>query len=96
MLIPEMVGALLGRYYFEKRFGILAIEATTTEILQGLRTRNIALSLREQIEVVLEASDLAKFAKWIPSPNEILELNLKSKKIIEDAKPQPVEAENRA
>ncbi len=78
------------RIYFEKRFGILAVELTTFEIMRVLAQKDIDRALLEKIDEVLQASDLAKFAKWKPEPKEILEINQKSKEIIEQAKPKEV------
>ncbi len=75
------------RGYFERRFRILAIEYTTDEIIRALRQKEIPVELRERIQEVLQAADLAKFAKWSPEPTEIIQLNQKSKQIIELSKP---------
>ena len=76
------------RNYFERRFDILAIESTTFEIIRDLKNKELDLKLREQIQEVLEAADLAKFAKWTPKPTEIISLNKKSVRIVELAKPK--------
>ena len=78
------------RAYLEKRFQILAAEATTTEILRSLKQKEIDPALREQAAEVLEACDLAKFAKWKPDPPQIIQINQKSKQFVELARPQEV------
>ena len=75
------------RIYFERRFGIPAIEATTFEILKQLRQNEVDRGLIEKISEVLEAADLAKFAKWKPEPPEIITINQKAKQIVEMARP---------
>lgn len=75
------------RIYFEKRFNILAVEYTTDEIMKALKDKGIERELREKIQEVLEAADLAKFAKWKPEPAEIILINQKSKTIVEISKP---------
>lgn len=75
------------RVYFERRFQILAIESTTYEILRSMREKDIPRQLLEKIEEVLEAADLAKFAKWKPEPAQIIQINQKSKQIVEEAHP---------
>lgn len=75
------------RIYFERRYGILAVEYTTDEILKALKDKEIARELRVKIQEVLEAADLAKFAKWKPEPAEIVKINQKSKQIVDEAKP---------
>lgn len=74
------------RIYFEKRYGILAIEATTYEIMGALKNAEVPLVLREKIENVLASADLAKFAKWIPEPKEIIQINQQSKRIVEESR----------
>lgn len=78
------------RTYFERRFKILANEATTYEIERALKEKEVEIPLRELIAEVLEAADLAKFAKWKPEPMEILQINQKAKQIVEMAKPKEV------
>lgn len=79
------------RIYFESRFQVLAVESTTDEILALLRTKEIDAPLREKIAEVLQAADLAKFAKWVPQPVEIVQMNKKSKEIIEEATPKEIQ-----
>lgn len=79
------------RAYFETRFAVMAIESTTYEIGRALREKDVDSTLREKIMQVLEAADLAKFAKWIPDPVTIKEMFQKSKQIIEEAKPKAAE-----
>lgn len=76
------------RSYLEKRFEILANELTTYEIYRTLKNKAIDPALREKINDVLEAADLAKFAKWNPEPAKIIEMYQKSKQIVEEARPK--------
>ena len=78
------------RVYFETRFHILAVESTTYEIMRGLAGKDIDPELRAKISEVLEAADLAKFAKWVPEPAQVVQINVKSKQIIEQARPKEV------
>lgn len=75
--------------YFERRYNILAQELTTIEILRALRLLRLDSALYQKIQYVLEAADLAKFAKWVPTASEILLLNKKSEEIIQESKPAP-------
>lgn len=72
-------------HYFEKRFRIEALESTTYEIIQKLQKKEISPELIRKIDEVLNAADLAKFAKWKPTPQEVLAINKKSKNIIEES-----------
>ncbi len=78
------------RIYFEKRFQILAVESTTFEIMLFLAQKELDPNLLKKIEEVLQATDLAKFAKWKPEPKEILEINQKALQLVELAKPKEV------
>ena len=75
------------RFYFERRYKILAVESTTLEILRALRPQHLETPLYQKIQYVLEASDLAKFAKWIPSAPETLQINKKTEEIIKESVP---------
>ena len=60
------------RTYLEERFEFPAMESTTPEILKSLK--NIDLQnekLFAGMEEILETADLAKFAKFLPLPDEI-------------------------
>ena len=75
------------RVYFERRYKIFAVESTTLEILRALRPQHLDTKLYQKIQYVLEAADLAKFAKWIPIAPEILQINKKSEEIIKESIP---------
>ncbi|MFA5168357.1 MAG: hypothetical protein WC530_07495 [Candidatus Omnitrophota bacterium] len=84
------------RIYFEKRYEILAVELTTVEILRALRPLHLETGLYQKIQYVLEASDLAKFAKWIPPATEILQINKKAGEIVKESVPVPAEPQTEA
>lgn len=54
------------RRYIEGRFGVVALEMTTTEVLTDLSRNGYDTHGREQLSTVLTESDLVKFAKLIP------------------------------
>ena len=59
------------RSYIEFRFDIGAMEQTTTEIMDSFREQqNESDELLESLHQSLELSDLVKFAKWKPLPDE--------------------------
>ena len=78
------------RRYFEKRFEIAAIESTTSEILYNLKRQEIPQTLYQKIGEALEASDWVKFAKWKPTPVEIVKTNQTAKALVEEARPKAV------
>ena len=73
--------------FFERRFEILALEPTTSEILRELRHKEITVGLLAKIQTLLESADLVKFAKWVPPHTEILQMNQKAKAIVEESRP---------
>jgi hypothetical protein len=54
------------RRYFENRYGLMALEETTDEILVGLRELHLRPAVSDEIEEVLRRADLVKFAKHKP------------------------------
>jgi hypothetical protein len=77
------------RVYFEKHYGILAVESTTMEILRALKPQHLGTELFQKIQYVLESSDLAKFAKWVPPAAETLQINKKSEEIVKESAQAP-------
>ena len=58
------------RRYVEGRYFIIAMEMTTTEVLQNLSGASVTEEEMNLFRVFLEQCDLVKFAKYIPSPDE--------------------------
>ena len=59
------------RTYIEKRYGVTALEQTTDEIMRHTRTlESIDEVLRNKLKQILMLSDMVKFAKELPLPNE--------------------------
>ena len=65
------------REYIEKRFHLNALESTSEEIMQNLRTTLPSAELKDKLRQLLLLSDLAKFAKERPIASEN-ELSLKN------------------
>ncbi|MFZ5801660.1 MAG: hypothetical protein ACOY3K_00915 [Candidatus Omnitrophota bacterium] len=76
------------RHYFGRRYGIQAIESTTDEVMRDLRPKDLPLELAQKIREVLEAADLAKFAKWKPEGSRVQTINRESKEIVEACAPK--------
>lgn len=57
--------------YLERRFRIAAVDMTTYEIKQNMRKARFDSWLYERSRDFLESADLVKFAKYIPSSEEI-------------------------
>lgn len=58
------------REYLESRYNILAIESTTSEIIDQLTSYVSDQTLINKVSEFLELSDLVKFAKLTPLPDE--------------------------
>lgn len=58
------------RHFFERRWGIIALELTTDEILTQMKHIPDALKVWKEMESFFLTADLVKFAKYEPSPVE--------------------------
>ncbi len=83
------------RMYLEKRFGIIALEMTSSEILNALVLHLKEEDITESLRYILEVADLVKFAKFEPQPKqneECIELALN---IVKRTIPQAVSNEGK-
>jgi hypothetical protein len=58
------------RTYIERRFGILALEMISREIVDAISKLNIPNDIIEKMKYTLDTADLVKFAKYEPLPDE--------------------------
>ena len=58
------------RHYIERRYGIMALEQTTDEILMDLKKSGSKANNLEKLASILKLADLVKFAKLIPDEVE--------------------------
>ncbi|GAA5520473.1 hypothetical protein LQ318_01980 [Aliifodinibius salicampi] len=58
------------RRYFEELHQIRALELTSTEILQKLRSRSIDYTLIDDTRAVLQEADMVKFANFTPTEEQ--------------------------
>ncbi len=62
------------RAYLDRRFGIGAMEMTSSEILEAVETSRAAGEIDDKrygdLEELLQTADLVKFAKWVPDEAE--------------------------
>jgi hypothetical protein len=58
------------RHFFERRWGIIALELTTEEILVQMKHIPDALQVWKEMESFFITADLVKFAKYEPTPDE--------------------------
>lgn len=70
------------RGYFEKQFGLPALERTTSESLQLLKKYPQALNVLDITKQFLNNADLVKFAKYVPLEKVNIEMMNQAKSIV--------------
>ncbi len=80
------------RRYFEERFHILALESSTSEIMEQLNRVVLPDGIYDSVKNFLENADLVKFAKFQPLPSINEEMMNQAVNIVENT--IPVQAEN--
>ncbi|MGB0428609.1 MAG: hypothetical protein ACPGEC_06750, partial [Flavobacteriales bacterium] len=58
------------RRYIERRYHFLALESTTSEIAQSLKTQKLTETQKTKLMTFLEEADLVKFAKAFPEAHQ--------------------------
>ena len=79
------------RRYFEERFKILALESSTTEIMQQLTRVVLQDNIYQTVKEFLDNADLVKFAKYQPLPNVNEEMMKQAVDIVENTVPLSLE-----
>jgi len=79
------------RRYLGLRFGIYALEFTTTEIMAALKNQFLEHATFQAVQNFLEECDLVKFAQFIPESKAQREMTARAQKIIELTRPAPAE-----
>lgn len=75
------------RRYFEERFNILALESSTTEIMEQLTRVIVPENIYKIINGFLNNADLVKFAKFKPIPEVNEEMMRQAVDIVENTVP---------
>lgn len=78
------------RRYFEGRYGVMALEMTTDEVLDQLAAAKLSKEMMAEIRTMLAEADLVKFAKVIPSVSDNERVIPKAMDIVERTKPAPM------
>ncbi len=78
------------REYIEFRFEVPALESTTPEIVHDLTRTAVRNELQTEIRQMLELSDLVKFAKVKPLPDEHDQSLKQAYNFVNGTKPRPV------
>jgi hypothetical protein len=74
------------RRYLEARFGIEAMDRTSSELIALFRARDVASG---DLTVLLEEADLVKFAKLTPSRDDALAAIERARTFVVDTTPRP-------
>lgn len=75
------------RIYLDRRFGINAMEMSTTQILQSLRANPDTRGNQPRIKQILELADFVKFANIRPLPDDNIKTFNNVVQFVEDTKP---------
>lgn len=75
------------RRYFESRYGIMALEMTTGEVMMQLEQFRMHQQTVTSIEALLTGADLVKFAKYQPVAAENEQIIAQARLIVEQTKP---------
>ena len=78
------------RVYLQRRFGINAMEMTTTQIRHALHHNEETRLSEKQLSKVLEMADFVKFAKVRPLPDDNIAAMRSAVQFVEETKPAPV------
>lgn len=82
------------REYLERRFGINAMEMTSTQIRRSLNQPGKEIMSKELVEQVLEIADFVKFAKAKPLGDDNIRAFESARQFVEDTKPAEATDEN--
>jgi hypothetical protein len=78
------------RRYVERRYAVMALEETTDEILDGLRSKQLSKDVMAETEKILRRADLVKFAKYEPGIPEHEEMIVVVHDVVDKTKPVPM------
>lgn len=78
------------RSYLDARFGINAMEMTSTQIRRSLRENNDTKTSEQYMSRILEIADFVKFAKIRPLPEDNISSYNDALQFVEDTKPVEV------
>lgn len=82
------------RVYLQGRYGINAMEMTSTQIRHSLQANEETRLSKRNMDAVLEMADFVKFAKMRPLPEDNTRAFNSAIQFIKDTKPAPVPEEN--
>lgn len=82
------------RNYLQRRFGINAMEMTSSQILARLENQEDTRLSKRYMNEVLKIADFVKFAKVRPMPDDNVQAYNSAIQFVEDTKPSETPAEN--
>ncbi len=77
------------RIYLQERFGINAMEMTSTQIRHSIQSNEETRLSKRNMDAVLEMADFVKFAKMRPLPDDNTRAFSSAIQFVEDTKPVP-------
>jgi len=77
------------RIYLERRFSVTSLSETTAELLEGLSSGAFPPAELDVIRGLLEESDLVKFARYQPTPDEVRQHDGALDEFLERTRPVP-------
>ncbi|MDO8603194.1 MAG: hypothetical protein Q7O04_05050 [Candidatus Omnitrophota bacterium] len=76
------------RAYIESRYEIFALDRTTRELFQEMRSKRTERLHADKINSLLEDCDMVKFAKYVPDQKEIERIHKKAEEIVNITTPK--------
>lgn len=83
--------SLICREYLEHRYGMTALEKTTSELMLEFRSMNLGMSVVNILREMFENGDLVKFAKYVPKTEDAQKDLSRARQFIGMTTPQPKE-----
>lgn len=83
----ELVDIL--RQYLQGRFGINAMEMTSSQIVRSLRANPDTRMTADRMRSILSIADFVKFAKVRPLPDDNIKAFTRAREFVEETKPAP-------
>jgi hypothetical protein len=81
--------SVICREYLEHRYGMTAMEKTTSELMLEFRSMSLGMSVINILREMFENGDLVKFAKYVPRTEDAQKDLSRARQFIEMTTPQP-------
>jgi len=76
------------RRYIEAKFGVSAMDRTTAELMPEIRRHSALASHSPEMRMFFEDCDLAKFAKYVPSADDIATDMGRARRVVDETAPR--------